>query len=416
MYSEGEELKKGFHNQILLTHMVLLNLTLTSLIIRVLISPIDGYYIDVGCFKSWFYTASEYGVREFYQKVWCDYPPFNVYIFWIFGSLAKHLSLFGGSHLIYLIKLPSNLFDLATAYLIFRYLKRNLSLNHGLIGATVYLFNPAMIFNSSIWGQYDAIYTFFIVFSLTLALESKVTLSLVSYALAVLTKPQAVAFLPILMLLLLCRCDLKDVVKALVAFLTTIMIVILPFRWDNPIDFLLRIYLGGYGQYNYTSLNAMNFWALVGINLQDTQQILPYVNYHIVGWILFGVSTIFILTYTKVEDEYASNPSIVYATFLIFFSFFMFLTRMHERYLFPAVALSLLALTYSRKLVLVSTVITTTLLVNQAYALRFLNETMFIPQGDPLTYAVSSLNLFTILYCYYLFVRNGERFEGVKGL
>lgn len=413
MYSEREELREGFHNQILLTHMVLFNLILTSLIIRVLISPIDGYYIDVGCFKSWFYTASEYGIREFYQKVWCDYPPFNVYIFWIFGSLAKHLSLFGSPYLIYLIKLPSNLFDLATAYLIFHYLKRNLSLNHGLIGAAVYLFNPATIFNSSIWGQYDAIYTFFTVFSLIAALDLKVVPSLTSYALAVLTKPQAIAFFPILTLFLLCRCDLKRIVKALTAFLTTVMVAILPFKWDNPISFLLQIYFGGYGQYKYTSLNAMNLWALVGINLQDVQQILPYINYHIVGWILFGASTIFILIHihTKVEDKDASNSSIVYATFLIFFSFFMFLTRMHERYLFPAVVLSLLALTYNRKLILISILITATLLVNQVYALRFLNETMFIPSGDPLTYAVSSLNLSTIIYCYYLFVRDEERFK-----
>ena len=410
MYSESEALEKVFRNQTSLAYMVLFNLTLTSLIIRILLSPIDGYYIDVGCFNSWFYTASEYGIREFYQKVWCDYPPLNVYIFWLFGSLAKHLYLFGSPNLIYLIKLPSNLFDLATAYLIFRYLKRNLSQNHGLIGAALYLFNPATIFNSSIWGQYDAIYTFFIVLSLMSALDLKVTLSLASYALAVLTKPQAVAFLPILMLLVLCRCNLKDLMKAFGSFLATFMAVILPFKWKNPIDFLIHIYLGGYGEYKYTSLNAMNFWALVGINIPDTQQILPYITYHLVGWILFGLSTVFILGYTKVEDEKSSNSSIVYATFLIFFSFFMFLTRMHERYLFPVVALSFLSLTYSRKLLLVSTIITATLLINQAYALIFLNEVRFIPSGDLLTYVVSSLNLFTIIYCYYVFVED-KRFR-----
>ncbi len=409
------ESSRNFHSHVLLGQMILLNLTLTSLIVRILLSSIDGYYIDVGCFKSWFYAASEYGVQEFYQKVWCDYPPLNVYLFWVFGNLAKHLSLFGSPHLIYLIKLPSNLFDLATAYLIFNHLKRKMSQNYGLIGAVFYLFNPATIFNSSIWGQYDAIYTFFIVLSLIAILDLRVGLSLASYALAVLTKPQAVAFLPILTLFILCRCSLKDMVKAFCSFLATFMLVILPFKWSNPIDFLIRIYLGGYGEYKYTSLNAMNFWALVGINMQDTQQILPYVNYHVVGWILFGISTVFILGYMKVEDRESFSSSIVYATFLIFFSFFMFLTRMHERYLFPAVAFSLLSLTYSRKLLPISAVITATLFTNQVYALELLNEVKFIPPGDPLTYIISSLNLFTIIYCFYLFLKD-KTFKEVKGL
>ena len=404
MSINNETIERIIRNQALLTQLILFNLALTSLIIRVLLSPIDGYYIDLGCFRSWFYTAAEYGIREFYQRIWCDYPPFNIFIFWVFGSLAKYLSLFGSPSLIYIIKLPSNLFDLATSYLIFRYLRRKIDDKWALMAATFYMFNPSAIFNSSIWGQYDAIYTFFIVLSLTAILDLRVKLSLVSYALAVLTKPQAVAFFPILLLFVLSKFDLKGIVTAFVSFLSTVVAVILPFRWSDPVSFIFNIYFGGYGQYRYTSLNALNLWALIGMNMQDTRQILPYLNYHTVGWILFAAAVIHILHHTKTDEK-----SISYSTFLAFFSFFMLLTRMHERYLFPAIALSLLALIYSRKLLPISIVITFTSLFNQAYALKFLNQKMFIPPADPLVYIFSSLNLFVFIYCYYLFVKRGNQ-------
>ena len=34
------------------------------------------------------------------------------------------------------------------------------------LAAALYAFNPAVIFNAAVWGQFDAIYTFFLVLSL----------------------------------------------------------------------------------------------------------------------------------------------------------------------------------------------------------------------------------------------------------
>jgi len=400
-----ERVKTFFGDRVLLTQIIL---SLTSLVVRILLSPIDGYYMDIGCFHSWFYTASKYGVREFYQNVWCDYPPFNVFIFWVFGNLAKHLSLFEAPSLIYIIKLPSNLFDLAISYIIFHFLRKKMGDRWALMGAAFYSFNPSSIFNSSVWGQFDAMYTFFIMLSLTAILELKVKLSLASYALAVLSKPQALAFFPVLALFVLCKFDSKGIITALVSFFSTFIIFILPFKWGNPIDFILNLYLGGYGQYQYTSLNALNFWASIGLNISDAIQILPYLNYYIIGWTLFGAALVFILHYTQIYIKKLDSSSFVYSTFLVFFSFFMFLTRMHERYLFPAVALSVLSLVYSKKLQLISIAVTLTSLFNQAYALKFLNKGMFIHQTDPLVYIVSSFNLVILFYCYYLFIKRKD--------
>ena len=71
-----------------------------SFLVRVLLFPLQGYQNDLSTFQYWFNTAATQGIRPFYTVLfntlgWVDYPPFNVYIFWVFGSLAKE-RLFDG--------------------------------------------------------------------------------------------------------------------------------------------------------------------------------------------------------------------------------------------------------------------------------------------------------------------------------
>ena len=66
-----------------------------SFIVRLLLFPLQGYQIDTNDFTSWFNTAATHGIRPFYTVTWADYPPFNVYIFWVFGSIANSAATFG---------------------------------------------------------------------------------------------------------------------------------------------------------------------------------------------------------------------------------------------------------------------------------------------------------------------------------
>ncbi len=69
-------------------------LLLAAFAIRLLLFPLQGYQNDMGTFSYWFNTAATQGIRPFYTYVmanvgWVDYPPFNIYIFYVFGSLAR---------------------------------------------------------------------------------------------------------------------------------------------------------------------------------------------------------------------------------------------------------------------------------------------------------------------------------------
>lgn len=383
----------------------LVTLLLFSLLIRVALSPLSGYKIDLSTFAAWFHTAAEYGPRIFYEAAgWCDYPPFNVYIFWVFGSFAKWFSLFGTRFLIYVIKLPSNLFDTATAFIIFLFVRRKLDFKPSLMATSFYAFNPATIFNTSIWGQFDAIYTFFLMLSLMFILDSKPKASVAAFTVAVLTKPQSIALAPLLALLIIRKRSWKLLVTSALVLAVTVLVVIAPFEWSNPIDFLVSIYLGGYGGYPYTSINAFNIWALGGFWKSDAQTFMS-LSFFAIGWIMFGVLTAFSLYSLHKRIDRSQEFIVLFSAFVILFGFFMLPTRIHERYLFPAFSVLALMFPFVKKTRPIYWVLTLTCLANQAYVLHFLNNDSFIPDWDPFVWIVTLINLLVFLYSLILLFR-----------
>jgi Gpi18-like mannosyltransferase len=406
-----------------------------SFLIRALLFPLQGYANDIGTYSYWFNTAAQTGVRPFYTTVlenagWIDYPPFNVYLFWVFGSLGQAVAGYGIS-MTAIIKLVPNLFDLATAVVIYFYIRKQYSFKTALTATALYTFNAAIIYNAAVWGQFDAIYTFFLVLSLVLALKSKPYYSAAAFAVALLTKPQGIALAPLLILLIYMKAGVNqannsqqnspqkkvlrlknDIVEAwpklkillisIVVFVATIFLVILPFEWSNPVTFLSNIYFGAYSGYQYTSINAFNLWGLFGLWVPDG-------SLFIVGWAMFAVVAAFTLLVLYKRFNVSGEWLALFAAFMLFFAFFMLPTRIHERYLFPAI--SILALMYPliKKVRPLYVALTATLLVNQAYVLYWLNDYVakgytYSPNlsGDPVVLAVSAVNL--VMFFYATFV------------
>jgi Gpi18-like mannosyltransferase len=363
-----------------------------SFIVRFLLFPLQGYQNDMSTFLSWFGTAADYGPRVFYSVVsWCDYPPFNVYLFWGFGSLAKSLSLFGTPVASYIVKLVPNIFDIATSILIFLFVRKHLSFKLSLAAAALYAFNPAVIFNAAVWGQFDAIYTFFLLLSLVLALKDKPELSAVSFAVGVLTKPQAIALLPLVVFLIFKKNGLKRLLFSVLAFTGTVFLVILPMEWSNPFTFLSNIYFGAYSGYAVTSANAFNLWGLFALWAPDG-------NLFILGWALFGAFATFVLFVLNKRVNESGTLLVLFSAFMLLFAFFMLPTRIHERYLFPAIGMLALMVPFMKKARLFYGIVTATLLTNLAYVLYWLNLGNPNLTGDPVVLAVGIANLVTFLY------------------
>jgi len=370
-----------------------------SFLVRVLLFPQQGYPIDTNDFSSWFNTAATHSIRPFYNIAgFADYPPFNVYIFWAFGSIDKATSI----NMLTMIKLVPNLFDLGIAALIYFFVKKQSTFKLALVATVLYAFNPAVIFNAAVWGQYDAIYTFFLVLSLMLALKSKPELSAFALALGLLTKPQGIALLPLIAFLIYKNSGFKKLLFSVIAFAATVLLVILPFQWSNPVTFLIKIYFGAYGGYAFTSINAFNLWGLYGLWIPDGVL-------NVVGWALFGAFTILVLYLLNKRFKVSSDFQVVFAAFMLLFAFFMLPTRIHERYLFPAISVLAIMFPFIKKARPLYMALTATLFINEAFVLYWLNASYpnfanlyNAPYGGLIVIGVSAINLLLFVYASIL--------------
>lgn len=369
---------------------------------------------DLGTFAEWFNAAAVHGPFVFYKSVYCDYPPFNVYIFWSFGSLSRLLSLQTSRALIYVLKLPSTIFDTATSGLIFLFLRKRISFDSSLLATSFYAFNPATIFNVSIWGQYDAIYTFFLVASIILIIEWKPILSVGAFTVAVLTKPQSIALAPLIVFLLVRKKNWKTVAISVATSAALVLVVSAPVSLNDLSNFLVTIYLRGYTSYAYTSANAFNVWVLVGLWKPDSQTVLS-ISLFDIGWIMFGALTAVSLYYLykvtrgKKPSERAFEVAVLFTAFVLLFGFFMLPTRIHERYLFPVFSFLVMMLPFAKRVRPLYGMLTFTYLANLAYVLPVVNSNQtWITNISPFIYAITAVNLAAFIYTLALMARKPE--------
>lgn len=397
--------------------LVILTLVV-SLLIRLLLFQFQGCRFDEPLFAWWRNIAANQGLSGFYEATGCgqgsvaccDYPPLSVYIFRLFGWVA-HAAGSDFSNLDYvdklILRLPQNLFDLGTAYLIFRFVRQRYSFLFALGAMAVYTLNPAIIFDLAVWGQMDSVYTFFMVASLYTVLRSRFELSGSLFALAILTKPQSIVLLPVLGYLILRNGGWKRAVSSSAVFFVVIFLVILPFQWDNPVRFIYDRYTVGYARFQYNSMNAYNFWALLGFFKNDTIPHfgLSYQHWGIIAFVLFIAFVMWQL------HRKPGGRAPIYAIFLLVFGFFMLMTRMHERYLFPVFAL--LAMSFSpRHPPWLYVWLIGTFFANLAFVFSNLNYAdpvttlpRFIPDGHWTIYVLVPLNAIIFFYAIWDFWR-----------
>ncbi len=356
--------------------LLLALLLAASLALRVALFPIPGYATDLNSFAAW-HAAAAADLPGFYDSVWSDYPPFNILVFSLLGraeaaaGLGPFAAPFDAAQTLFL-KLPQNLVDLGVVVLLYHGL-RSKGPKVALAGAAAYAFNPAALFNLAVWGQWDTLYTVFMVASLMAALRKRFEVSGVLLALAVLAKPQGVLVAPVIAYAVLREGGLKRAVTSGLVAGAVVLAVIAPFRGaSNPVGFIAERYVGGYNVYNETSLNAYNLWALAGMRVKEAQVPVLGASPQAWGWAAFlAIAGLLVWLMHKRYARAADRDRLMLqVAFLTVFAFFMVSTRIHERYLFPALALLVLMWPRDRFLYVA---LTGSYLFNLAYALRALN-------------------------------------------
>ena len=144
---------------------------LLAFVFRLILLPYGTHPSDMGLWQYWAKKMVELGPGNFYQEIgFCDYLPFYLYFLGGIELIWRGLSRYVNFSQEIVFKLPATLADFATAYIIYLILKRK-SKNIALWASILYLFNPAVFFNSSLWGQVDAVGALLLLASIYLLLK-----------------------------------------------------------------------------------------------------------------------------------------------------------------------------------------------------------------------------------------------------
>lgn len=337
---------------------ILLVSCLIGFILRIYLAHFLTHYGDLLTFKAWAFNISAHGPNYFYSNFWSDYLPGYLYILWGLGSISNLLANF---HIIIpdeiLFKLPSIIADILSAYFIYLILKKVINVKSALIGAIIYIFNPAVLSNSTFWGQADSFMFFFLISSFYYLIQGRNWLSAILIGIGQIVKPIAVLSLPLYILYLLHqKKGLKKSVIFLIFFSSVIIAGFIPFSNQfNIFGFAIDRHLATANQYPYTTLNAFNFWSIVTQFWYPDSKILLGTSLHNIGIFLFGLIYFVLISIVLIRLRKESNSILllIYALSLTYLGMFLFLTRMHERHMFYGIAfLALLfPLSFNNKIV-----------------------------------------------------------------
>ena len=327
-------------------------LLLVGLIIRLAVLDAPGHYGDGVVMTRWAENMAAYGPWGFYRHDGAVYPAL-LYAYWPLGLLLD------GADLARAVKGISIPFDLALGLVVFFAARRMVGSARALIAPAIYLLNPAVILAGPVWGQVDAAGTLAYLGALVALASRRFGLAGVLTALAMLLKPQfGLVALPVGIIAFQSWRATRSVapmVRALVGAAVMYLAVAMPLRLD-PVSFVARA-VSIAGDKPITSANAPNLWGvLVGYKVPDA----PYVLIG-AGLLLLGLGA----SLLPLRRRHDLRTILAVGLFLVL-AFYLLPTRIHERYLFPAIAvLAPLAATSWRVLVAF-------VLVSVAFALTML--------------------------------------------
>lgn len=366
-----------------------------ALFIRIILAlKFPGHKTDMGCFSGWAASANTGGLKNFYSPdYFCDYPPGYIYILYFLGFI-KPLTDFW-------LKTPSIIADVLTVYFLYSLFGKS---KFSLLGAAFYAFAPMVFYNSAIWGQVDSILTLMIVLAIYFLMKEKMLLASFILGLAILLKPQALLFGPVFLFVFIYYIFIKKdksywikLFYSIVVGLLTIYLFSLPFAKSLNPKWLIDLYGSTLSSYPYQSVNAFNLLFLLGKNWIGVETLfIPNFVYSVV---IIAISVIYgAFIFLKSTDK----SRFFYVPAMILIIIFTFNTKMHERYLFPCLALMLVAYicTKSLKTLILAAAISLQNFLNCAYVLKLYLVKDF-GVGAYLTSALSIIICFLAIYWGY---------------
>lgn len=239
------------------------------------------------------------------------------------------------------LKLIPIIADFGLAFLIYFFVKKVSNTKKAIFFSLLYLILPFSWYESAIWGQHDQLgFIFLFLAFLSLRNEKWRIFSPLMFLISVCLKTTGLIFTPLFLWLAIG--NKKSFIKIVLGTIIAIFMYFILVKLISPNNFIVfnlnlqkqMFFKGDWATY----VNSFNFWNLTTGFLTDSRNIFFGLSYKIWGYLIFGIFYIYSFYISQKRDFWSS----IKAMFIVGFSGWLFMTTMHERYLFAAIILGLI--------------------------------------------------------------------------
>lgn len=326
-------------------------ISLIALFIIYFILAIPNYSGDVKNHVVWGKSILNEGTLGFYNREFKDfsfpnYPPISMLSFAASEKVFRRVSFLIPSMQsenieIAFLKLPAILPFIGAGVVAF-------FISGSAVAPILIFLNPALFYLSIIWGQNDLLQIFFLLLAFYFLIREKKFLAFISASFAILSKQTILLLWLFFLITAFKKWGIKTFTFGILLSLVTFYLLYLPFHSPDffwPFQFYIEsLKTTGF----LTQSNAINFWGgIFNFATTDAASFFGPLTLEKWGFILFGISILPIIYYFWKQK--LTNEKIFLTAFIISINYFFFLTRMHERYLFPAPVLASILIFFGRK-------------------------------------------------------------------
>jgi len=314
-----------------------------ALVSRLIIAWLSTNRLDIAQYYVWAMGLQGGFMSAFYRMPNLDYPPLQLPILYFNGWLINNMA-FASARPFIVIKIFPIMADVVATVMVFNIVKNRANNKTGLVAALAYALNPALLINTAWWGQTDGLIMFFAIVVCWFAEKGRFKSAAAACALAALTKIQGLFCLPILGLELLRNKNdkTKTIALSAVVFLVVFFIGLSPFFAYNGVwGIVERIYFAAAERRPIASIHAFNVLALLGGSTMPDYYT-PFGG--VVSFFMIGIGlTATVATGFAIFYLTRKRPDVWLGLAMVFYSIFMLMPRMHERYMIYIIPLVLIA-------------------------------------------------------------------------
>jgi Gpi18-like mannosyltransferase len=396
---------------------------LLALVVGHLLRDTPGYVVrnpdgslsgDIQQYVAWTRLVTLGGIQAAYSGTWPEtyaiYAPVALYGYELVGTAYRLLQdpSFDPSRaqqslwLLESIKFVAVTWHLVTALAIFLLVRRWAGERLASISATLYVVNPAALYDVAHWAQPDGAHALFSVLAVGLFTLDQLLPAWAAMGVAAFTKPQAWSIVPLLVIATVRDHGARGLAGGVALAALVIGILSLPFVVAGRVGDLLTLPGTISSVMPVVSADAHNLWWLVlsargqdALFVQDATRAIGPLSYRLLAAGLVGAAFLFTgwLYWTR-------RTSLAEAAALSVLSWFTFTTSAHENHLF--FALPLLALAWPTRYALLAPfgVISLTLLMNMVLQDQLVLEAFGRELDDPVIGRLRLINAAINVACW----------------